>query len=206
MWFNTALRWLPLVVLGAMLLISRLRVLAMRRRGLRVMVVDRERPARQMIYDSLIVAVFLFWFYLLVAEALSLPLDWLPNWLAARPLAALPLKIAGAILLVAVPVAFAAAIRAMDASWRMGIDRHQPGPLMTTGLFAYSRNPIYMAFDMMFAAAFLIHGRIIFLIVAASFILLLHGIILREEHFLTAHFGDEFRAYCNRVGRYSPLG
>ncbi|HEY3394573.1 MAG TPA: isoprenylcysteine carboxylmethyltransferase family protein [Lacipirellulaceae bacterium] len=206
MWLNVVLRWLPLVVLGAMLIISRLQVRAMRRRGLRVMVVDRERPARQMIYDSLIVAVFLFWFYLLVAEALSLPLAWLPDWFASRPLDALPLKIAGAILLVAVPLAFAAAIRAMDASWRMGIDRNEPGPLVTTGLFAYSRNPIYMAFDMMFVAAFLIHGRIIFLIVAAAFILLLHGVILREERFLAGRFGDEFRDYCNRVGRYSPLG
>ena len=206
MWLTIALRWLPLVILAAMLVISRLRVLALRRRRLRVMVVDRERSLAQMIYDSLIVVVFLFWFYLLVAEAAPLPLDWLPDWLTTRPLDALPWKIAGAILMIALPVAFAAAIRAMDASWRMGIDRNEPGPLVTTGLFAYSRNPIYLAFDMMFIAAFLIHGRIIFLVVAAAFILLLHGIIRREERFLIEHFGDEFRAYCDRVGRYSPLG
>jgi protein-S-isoprenylcysteine O-methyltransferase Ste14 len=206
MWFNAALRWLPLVVLGAMLVISRLRVLALRRRGQRVMVDDRDRPLGERLYDVAIVGVFLFWLYLLLAEAIRLPLDWLADWLAARLPDALPRKIAGAILAIAVPIIFAAAIRAMDASWRMGIDRNKPGVLVTTGLFAYSRNPIYVAFDMMFIATFLVHGRIIFLVLAATLILLLHGIILREERFLIEHFGDDFRAYCSRVGRYSPLG
>ena len=198
------LLWLPLAVLGALLVIARLRALAMRRRGLRVMVDDHERPLADRIYDALLVAVFLFWVVLLLAEAVPLSLDWLPDWLAMRLVDVLALKLFGAALLIAAPVLFAAALRGMDASWRMGIDRQSPGPLVTTGLFARSRNPIYTAFDLIFLGAFLLHGRVIFLLLAVALALLLHGIIRREERFLAAHFGDEFGAYCNRAGRYSP--
>jgi protein-S-isoprenylcysteine O-methyltransferase Ste14 len=34
--------------------------------------------------------------------------------------------------------------------------------------------------------------------------LLIHGVALREERFLAERFGDDFQAYRQRVGRYSP--
>jgi protein-S-isoprenylcysteine O-methyltransferase Ste14 len=131
-------------------------------------------------------------------------LAWLPAWLTSELFNALPLKFVGAALVVAAPVLFAAAVRAMDASWRIGIDRDQPPPLVTTGLFSWTRNPIYTAFYCLIVGALLIHGRLIFLFAAVALIGLVHGVVRREERFLTAQFGDAFQAYCTRVGRYSP--
>jgi protein-S-isoprenylcysteine O-methyltransferase Ste14 len=93
----------------------------------------------------------------------------------------------------------------MGASWRIGIDRQQPGQLVTSGLFAWSRNPIYLAFDLLVVGAFLIHGRSLFLILGAAMMLLIHAIVLREERFLDAKFGDAFRNYRKRVGRYLSI-
>ena len=199
---NDIFAWLPLVILLAMLVASRLRALAMHRRGLRVIVVDWRRPLNDVLYDTLLVAVFLFWAYLLVAEPWPLSLRLLPAWLATKLVDNLPVKLIGAALLIAAPILFAASIHSLGISWRMGVDRQSPGPLMTGGLYAWSRNPIYAAFDLAFLGAFLIHGRTILLLLAVALILQLHGIILREERFLTERFGDTFHAYRARVGRY----
>jgi protein-S-isoprenylcysteine O-methyltransferase Ste14 len=110
----------------------------------------------------------------------------------------------GAALIVAAPVLYVAALRAMGMSWRIGIDQEKPGPLVTTGLFAWTRNPIYTAMDFLIIGSFLIHGRMIYLIAGAAMLLLVHGIIRREERFLAGRYNDAYSAYCARVGRYSP--
>lgn len=194
--------WLPLAVLAAMLVVSRVRALAMRRCGVQVVV--WQRPWGEFLYDEVLGIVFVFWAYLLVAEAWPLPLDWLPDWLARKQIDALPARIAGAVLMVAAPVLFAAALRSLGQSWRMGVDRRAPGPLITAGLFAWMRNPIYLAFDTAFFGAWLMHGRLVYLLLAVGLALLLHGIVRREEQFLAERFGEAFSAYCQRVGRYSP--
>jgi protein-S-isoprenylcysteine O-methyltransferase Ste14 len=161
---------------------------------------------RQIIYDTVIIVVALFWVYLLVAEAWPLPLGWLPAWLVMKTeiIGAQPVKLLGAALVVAAPVLFAAALRSLGISWRMGIDRLEPGPLVGAGVYAWSRNPIYTAFFLLIIGSCLIHCRVIVVVVGAALVLLIHGIALREEQFLAERFGDDFRVYCRRVGRYLP--
>jgi protein-S-isoprenylcysteine O-methyltransferase Ste14 len=143
---------------------------------------------------------------LLVAEAWPLSLNWLPGWLVVKLVDSRPVKLLGAALVVAAPVLYVAALRSMGASWRIGIDREKPGPLVTTGLFACLRNPIYVAFYLVLFGSALIHGRAVFLLLAFALIALVHGIILREERFLAERYGEAFRGYCARVGRYCPWG
>jgi protein-S-isoprenylcysteine O-methyltransferase Ste14 len=200
MLFERVLAWLPFATLAAMMVASRLRAVAMRRQGVRVIVWGRS--GKEYLYDKLLGFVFLFWLYLLLADAWPLSLAWLPEWLTMELVVALPAKLVGALLLIAAPALFAGAVRSLGTSWRMGVDRQTPGPLVTTGLFAWSRNPIYAAFDLTFVGAFLIHGRVVYLLLAVVLVLLLHGIILREERFLAERFGEAFAEYCRRVGRY----
>jgi protein-S-isoprenylcysteine O-methyltransferase Ste14 len=194
--------WLPLAVLATMLLAAKLRALLMQRRGTRVIVVDWDRPVRDLVYDTLIVVVAIIWICLLVAEAVPLLLAWLPDWLTRKVVDAMPAKIVGVMLLLAAPVLFAAALRSLGTSWRMGIDRQQPGPLVAAGLYAWSRNPIYTAFFLVIVGAMLIHGRVTVLLLGVALILLIHGVVLREERFLTERYTVDFRDYRQRVRRY----
>ncbi len=70
------------------------------------------------------------------------------------------------------------------------------------GIFAWTRNPIYVALDLIFFGAFLVQGRAIFLALALALAGLLHYQIRREEKYLARLYGDAYRAYCERVGRY----
>lgn len=170
--------------------------------GVRVVVVDWQRTAGQMLGDSIMVIALLAYCYLTLAYAWPLPRGWTPSWGAAVLLDWTAAKVVGAALLCAGTVIYAAALWGMGASWRIGIDRKTPGGLVTTGIFAVSRNPIYLALDAMTVGTFLIQGRLIFAVLALVIVSLIHETILREERFLTAQYGDAFADYRLRVGRY----
>ena len=79
----------------------------------------------------------------------------------------------------------------------------QPSALMEGGLFAYSRNPIYLAMAVLLIGSGLAIGHIWALIVVPIFILLVQHIwIVKEEENLEAEFGQIYRNYKMRVRRW----
>ncbi len=87
-------------------------------------------------------------------------------------------------------------------SFRIGIDIDHPDQLITDGVFALSRNPIYVAFAMVLSGEFLIFPNWISLIYLVAAAALMHRQVLREEDFLMRHYGEAFAQYCRRVRRY----
>ncbi|MCA9523912.1 MAG: isoprenylcysteine carboxylmethyltransferase family protein [Myxococcales bacterium] len=144
--------------------------------------------------------VILLLFGLLVASvATSAPIGLL------GPLPALDrfgVKLAG---LVAIGVALVWTLVAqsqMGASWRIGIDRDHPTPLVTHGLFRRFRNPIFLG---MLVA---LHGLTVALASVASLALLVFGFVLlqiqvrlEEEHLLGQH-GERYRQYLAGTRRW----
>ena len=87
-------------------------------------------------------------------------------------------------------------------SFRVGIDVNQVDKLITTGAFAFSRNPIYVSFGLVLVGQFLIFSSWILLVYIVAGIWLIHRQVLREEEFLKQHYGHAYLEYCNRVRRY----
>jgi protein-S-isoprenylcysteine O-methyltransferase Ste14 len=101
---------------------------------------------------------------------------------------------------------FVWALASFGASWRVGIDKQSPGALVTTGVFAFSRNPIFVFVDLYFIGTFLLNGTVIFLMAAVLVVVGLHCQILQEEQFLGAQYGQSYRDYCASVPRYWRIG
>ena len=80
--------------------------------------------------------------------------------------------------------------------------RFHIGSLVTGGVYRWTRHPIYVAFDLLFVGTFLLLGRLSFLVLALVWVPLLHAIMNREERLLTGLYGDAYRDYSRRVGRY----
>ncbi len=97
---------------------------------------------------------------------------------------------------------FAAALVSFGRSWRVGIDEERAGELVTGGVFAFSRNPIFIFLDLFFVGTFLINGTLLFFVFAAVIVLGVHYQILEEESFLRRHYGTAYESYCRRTGRY----
>ena len=87
-------------------------------------------------------------------------------------------------------------------SFRVGIDKEHPDKLITSGVFAFSRNPIYVAFAIILLGQFLIFSNWILLVYIGAAIWLFHRQVLREEDYLNKHYCKEYSEYCNRVRRY----
>jgi protein-S-isoprenylcysteine O-methyltransferase Ste14 len=87
-------------------------------------------------------------------------------------------------------------------SFRVGIDTEHPDKLITSGVFAFTRNPIYVAFALILLGQFLIFSNWILLIYLGAATWLFHRQVLREEEYLKQHYGREYLEYSNRVRRY----
>lgn len=77
--------------------------------------------------------------------------------------------------------------------------------VVTSGPYSITRNPLYLFSAVAAAGVGAQIGSIttmvaFFALCAIAF----HFVILREEKFLSATFGDEFSAYCARVPRFFP--
>ncbi len=134
-------------------------------------------------------AVFLI---LAWAQSRFLPILPVPHWLR---LIGLALIVAGAMLLVASAVAF----RAQKTTI---LPREVPRAMITTGLYARSRNPIYLGDALMLTGAALAWDAASLILVPVFMAVISLRFILGEEAGLRATFGAEFDAYATRVRRW----
>ena len=105
------------------------------------------------------------------------------------------------ISIVGLIVTFIAQIQ-MRGSWRLGIDKENDLSLVTTGMYKFSRNPVYIGLGISFIGFFLIApnlGSTLFLLIMAVAISIK---IKDEEKFLKQNIPDEYHDYCQKVKRW----
>lgn len=88
----------------------------------------------------------------------------------------------------------AAAVAAFCSPCQTGIS--------TKGIYRFSRNPMYVAYDLIFLGCATLAKSWLLLGLTACFILSGHWIIRAEERWCAARFGEEYQAYCKQVRRY----
>jgi protein-S-isoprenylcysteine O-methyltransferase Ste14 len=77
--------------------------------------------------------------------------------------------------------------------------------LVTGGLFAHCRNPLYIGNFIILLGVGVASNSTLFLGVAMPFFALAYwAIIVAEENYLRGKFGEEFNDYCMRVNRIIP--
>lgn len=75
--------------------------------------------------------------------------------------------------------------------------------LVTEGIFAHCRNPLYVGNILMLAGVGILANSLYYtLIVLPLFLFIYQCIVLAEEHFLKNKFGEAFDEYCSRVPRW----
>jgi protein-S-isoprenylcysteine O-methyltransferase Ste14 len=88
-------------------------------------------------------------------------------------------------------------------SWRLGLDlAAAPTDLITSGLYARSRNPVYVGMLATCLGLFLVLPNAVTLaIVAVAFVLLQVRIRVEEQYLLNTH-GEGYAEYCRRIPRW----
>jgi protein-S-isoprenylcysteine O-methyltransferase Ste14 len=142
------------------------------------------------------------WVIEVLLRALGSRFDISPDAVGVAQLHTQAVRITGVALLIIGMVPFILAFVNFGTSWRIGIDRKTPGTLVTGGIFAVTRNPIFVAFILFFFGIFLINGTWFFLIFALLAVVAIHFQILREEDFLKKQYGADYAEYHRRTARY----
>ncbi len=110
--------------------------------------------------------------------------------------------IAGSLILIGIAM-FAAGVGRFSRA-ATPLPTNQPArALVTTGIYRWTRNPIYLAFFLVYAGTGIVVRSPWILILALPLaITIRYGVVAREEAYLEQRFGDAYRDYKARVRRW----
>ena len=77
--------------------------------------------------------------------------------------------------------------------------------LVAEGVYAHSRNPMYLGdFLLLAGLAIIYNSPWVYGLVLPLFVAALMALVLAEERYLVGRFGEDYLAYCRRVPRFVP--
>ena len=139
---------------------------------------------------GLVVAVVVIHAFIPSAYQYVMPITWLERpWV----------RWTGVILLLASLVWTVLAQAQMGHSWRIGIDYEHRTPLVRSGIFKFSRNPIFLGMMLTLLGLFLIVPNTLTLLSLVMGVVLIQIQVRLEEEFLAQTHGEEYERY-KRVG------
>ena len=95
--------------------------------------------------------------------------------------------------------------RDLGHNWSVSLDLRERHTLVTTGIYAAVRHPMYTGFWLMAVAqALLLPNWIAGPAGLVGFGVLFFGRVQREEEMMISAFGEEYRAYMRRTARVLP--
>ena len=75
--------------------------------------------------------------------------------------------------------------------------------IVKSGPFRFSRNPLYLALTLIYLGLTLAFNTWWGIVVLVPLLIIMHcGVVLREERYLAQKFGESYRQYRSKVGRY----
>lgn len=114
-------------------------------------------------------------------------------------------KYLGVILLL---IAFAITVISqyqMKDSWRIGIDQTEKTNLITSGMFAFSRNPIFLGMLLSLLGLFLVQPNYITLFFFIITNILIQIQVRLEEEYLQKIHQEKYQIYKKNTGRFFTL-
>ena len=113
------------------------------------------------------------------------------------------LNLLGILIIVLIPFIFFSSKNTFDAYKEKLLPQTETNKIIKTGIYAYSRNPIYLCFVLFHFGMFLtFENTMYFLCSIGLFFWLNNYVIYEEEKYLKNKFGDEFERYCTSVKRW----
>jgi protein-S-isoprenylcysteine O-methyltransferase Ste14 len=132
---------------------------------------------------------------------------WLTDWRVEQPLPLwLPVRIVGAVLLAAgVAILLHAFLRFVVEGIGTPAPVAPTQRLVVGGLYRYVRNPMYLAVAAAIVGQGLVLGRLVLLLYAAGFIVVVAAFVRwYEEPTLSRQFGDQYEEYRRSVPGWWP--
>ena len=182
-------RMMALLVLAVFYGIYLLKQWRQKRRGIRTMQIGRRKDTHAVETLMGIATVGI-----IPAQLLSIVMGW--SHLGANA------RFTGFCIGLSGDLIFLISVLSMKDSWRAGIPEGDRTKLVKDGIYAYSRNPAFVGFDLQYIGVLLMYCNLLTGLFTIFAIVMLHMQILQEEKYLTSVFGTEYLEYRHQVYRY----
>ena len=184
-------RILALLVLAVFYGIYLVKQWKQKRRGIQTMQIGRGKEAQTHTVEKLMGIATVG---IIPAQLLSIAFGW--SHLSANT------RFTGFCIGMVGDLIFLISVLCMKDSWRAGIPANDKTELVTGGIYAYSRNPAFLGFDLQYIGVLLMFCNLLTATFTVFAVSMLHLQILQEERYLTAAFGAEYLKYRHQVLRY----
>ena len=184
-------RVLALLVLAVFYGIYVVKLGRQKRRGIQTMQIGRRKEAQTHTVETLMGIATIG---IIPAQLLSIGFGW--SYLPANA------QFTGFCIGMVGDLIFLISVLCMKDSWRAGIPDRDRTELVTGGIYAYSRNPAFLGFDLQYVGVLLMFCNLLTASFTVFAVSMLHLQILQEERYLTAAFGRAYLDYRHRVFRY----
>ena len=184
-------RLLALFVLAVFYGIYLIKQWRQKHRGIRTMQIGRGKDAQIHTVETLMGIATVG---IIPAQLLSIAFGW--SYLPANA------RFTGFCIGMVGDLIFLISVLRMKDSWRAGIPEEDRTELVTDGIYAFSRNPAFLGFDLQYIGVLLMFCNLLTAAFTVFAVSMLHLQILQEERYLTAAFGPEYLQYRRHVLRY----
>ena len=184
-------RLLALFVLAVFYGIYLIKQWRQKHRGIRTMQIGRGKDAQTHTVETLMGIATVG---IIPAQLLSIAFGW--SHLSANA------RFTGFCIGMVGDLIFLISVLCMKDSWRAGIPDRDRTELVTDGIYAFSRNPAFLGFDLQYIGVLLMFCNLLTAAFTVFAVSMLHLQILQEERYLTAAFGPEYLQYRRHVLRY----
>lgn len=141
---------------------------------------------------------------LLYAGALAIGL--ITDFLLFRVQTGIPAAIRYVLAALLLAAAIALGVGALNLFRRAGTHAKPWRPtttIVTHAVYAFTRNPMYLAATLLYVSISIAVDSAIALFLLIPLLIVMHyGVIIREERYLEAKFGDDYRRYRSKVRRW----
>ena len=184
-------RLLALFVLAVFYGIYLVKQWRQKRRGIRTMQIGRRKDSQIHTVETLMGIATVG---IIPAQLLSIGFGW--SYLPANA------RFTGFCVGMLGDLIFLISVLCMKDSWRAGVPDRDRTELVTDGIYAFSRNPAFLGFDLQYVGVLLMFCNLLTASFTVFAVTMLHLQILQEERYLTATFGRAYLDYRHRVFRY----
>ncbi len=192
----------PLIAFLAFLVVISGRIIFLKKNGVKVRTQNRKRSFGKSILSFLFTVLSLLWLFEIIQQVFFKLFSFLPPFIAKVLIDSAFLKIIGTLIISLALIIWITTLFHFKTSLRFGLDQQNQGKLITTGIFSVSRNPFFVSIDLYFLGIALILPSPFFIGFAVLAIVSIHFFILKEEKFLYKVYGEEYKKYTKKVGRY----
>ena len=162
-----------------------------KRRGIRTIQIGRRKDTQTHTVETLMGIATVG---IILAQLLSIGFGW--SYLPANA------RFTGFCVGMVGDLIFLISVLCMKDNWRAGIPDRDRTKLVTDGIYAFSRNPAFLGFDLQYVGVLLMFCNLLTASFTVFAVTMLHLQILQEERYLTAAFGRAYLDYRHRVFRY----